>query len=226
MRILSIKSIILAFAITLVVSLPKLSSGQISQRKGGLLRNKIEEAHITIQELTIDENIAIPIIISPFAIKKSKELISGEIKRLHKVKNITIKSERKGEVIRAIIPMNLLFQPNDTILWNKAEYMLRPFTRYTYKPDMFHILIVTHSDGTGSAEYNLNLTTKRAKAIMQWFENKGADKTYIATYGMGSEEQLEDNTSEENRKKNRRTEIYIIPAEALIKQAERGKVSL
>lgn len=225
MDIFRINRTLLALAVTFSALSTEMASGQLRERTGGLLRNKVEEEHIIIQELTIDENVAVPVIISPFASRKTKELIAGEAKRLQKVKNITVKTERKGEVLRTAIPMDLLFLPNDTVLWSRAEYSLRPFARYTDKPDMFHILIVTHSDDTGSAEYNLNLTTKRARAIMRWFESNGADKTYIATYGMGSEEPLGENNSEANRKRNRRAEIYVIPAEAFIKQAERGKIS-
>lgn len=187
-------------------------------------RNKEKEVRINIQELTLDENIAVPEIVSPYASRKIRELVGDEIKRLQKVKGVSVSAERDGEVVKAVIPMESLFLPNDTLLWERAQYALRPFVRYIEQPDMFHLLIVTHSDGTGSAEYNLNLTDRRAREIRQWFIDNGGNGEMIAIYGCGAEDPIVGNNSIENRRKNRRTDIYIVPGNTLIKQAERGKI--
>lgn len=187
-------------------------------------RNKVKEVTINIQELTLDENIAVPEIVSPYAARKIRELARDEIKRLQKVKGISVTSERDGEVMKAVIPMESLFLPNDTLLWERAQYSLRPFAKYIARPDMFHMLIVTHSDGTGSAEYNLNLTDRRAQEIRKWFIDNGGAEEMIAIYGCGAEDPIAGNNSIENRRRNRRTDIYIVPGNALIKQAERGKI--
>lgn len=188
-------------------------------------RNKDKEVTVNIQELTLDENIAVPEIKSPYASRKVRELVTDEIKRLQKVKGITVTAERDGEVIKGVVLMEALFLPNDTLLWERAQYALRPFVRYIAQPDMFHMLIVTHSDGTGSPEYNLNLTDRRAYEIRQWLIDNGACAEMIAIYGCGAEDPVAGNNSIENRRRNRRTEFYIVPGNALIKQAERGKIS-
>ena len=66
-------------------------------------RNKVKEVTINIQELTLDENIAVPEIVSPYAARKIRELARDEIKRLQKVKGISVTSERDGEVMKAAI---------------------------------------------------------------------------------------------------------------------------
>ncbi len=187
-------------------------------------RDKANEVVINIQELTLDENIAVPEIKSPYAAKKIRELLDDEVRRLNKVKGITVSEERNGEVVKAVIPMDMLFLPNDTLLWNRAHLVLRPFVRYISEPGMFSLLVVTHSDGTGSAGYNLNLTDRRASEIRKWLIDNGGNGEMIAIYGCGAEEPVAGSNSIENRRKNRRADIYIVPARTLIKQAERGKI--
>lgn len=187
-------------------------------------RDKESEVVINIQELTLDENIAVPEIESPFAAKKIREFVDDEVRRLNKVRGITVSEERDGEVIKAVIPMDLLFLPNDTLLWDRAQFALRPFVRYASQPGVFNMLVVTHSDGTGSAEYNLNLTDKRAREIRNWFIDNGCAGEAIAIYGCGAEDPVAEDNSIENRRRNRRTDIYIVPGNTLIKQAERGKI--
>lgn len=188
---------------------------------------KTEQPVIDVHTLTIDENKNLLQIQSSIARKKIKEYMANEQKRLLKVKNISaVKLEREGEILKAVLPMEKLFLPNDVTLWNRAEMMLRPFVKYFEQKGVFHILIVTHSDNTGSIDYNLTLTSSRAEAILQWFITEGADKEGVVTYAMGGEEPLNKNRTMAERAQNRRAEIYIIPGEEMIRQAQRGKLDI
>ena len=89
-------------------------------------REKKDEIHINIHELTLEENIKIPVPASS-AVNNLKTALSQEVRRLSRIKHAQLSTPRKGEVIKVVIPMDQLFQPNDTLLWDRAELILRPF---------------------------------------------------------------------------------------------------
>lgn len=126
---------------------------------------------------------------------------------------------RDGEVIKLELPMQTLFAPNDTLLSQKATKQLAPLR--TLQSPRYNIAIVAHADNTGSDSYTQRLTQQRADAIVGWLMQEGATATSIATYPMGSTQPLYPNNSVENRAKNRRVEIYIIPTTELVEELRR-----
>jgi len=67
-----------------------------------------------------------------------------------------------------------------------------------------------HTCDLGSEEYNLKLSERRAQAIKDYLTSAGADPDSIKVNSFGETSPLVPNTSEENRKKNRRVEIKIL----------------
>ena len=186
----------------------------------GLKKNNVVEEHPDIFEFTIDQNLVVP-----ETGQYSDQIRSAqdrEIKRLQKIKNITLATLRGGEVIRITIPMSQLFLPNDTVLNAKSDLVLRPYLPYMRVPDYYHILLVAHSDDTGSESYLMQLSSARANAVFDWFKNNGGNVDYLVPYGVGGYDPLKKNDSMDNRADNRRLEIYLIPAEEMILQAKKG----
>lgn len=72
------------------------------------------------------------------------------------------------------------------------------------------INIVGHTDNVGPEETNLKLSADRAKAVRDWFVSEGIDSTRIAYEGKGSSDPIADNSTEEGRSQNRRTEILVV----------------
>lgn len=66
-----------------------------------------------------------------------------------------------------------------------------------------------HTDNTGTAEYNLTLSKRRAAAIKKYLVASGIDESRITTIGYGLEKPVADNNSREGRQLNRRTEFKI-----------------
>ncbi len=135
-----------------------------------------------------------------------------------------IEAFRKKEVILITIPAHLLFAPNSTELLSGAATYLSPIKRYMKDSDMFRVLLVMHTDNTGSEEYRENITGDRVDAVTSWFEENGADTSYTFSYAFGDEQPLVPNTSMENRSKNRRLEIYLMPGEKMLQEAKKGKI--
>lgn len=74
-----------------------------------------------------------------------------------------------------------------------------------------HLSIVGHTDSTGPASYNQQLSLRRAGAVEQYLRNEGVIPQRLSVYGMGEEEPRASNATEAGRRLNRRVEIIIEP---------------
>jgi OOP family OmpA-OmpF porin len=73
------------------------------------------------------------------------------------------------------------------------------------------IEIAGHTDAIGTDDYNLNLSERRAKSVMQYLLEKGQiEKDRITIVFFGESKPIESNDTKEGRKKNRRVEFKII----------------
>ena len=141
-------------------------------------------------------------------------------------KNITIDAIRNREVLVVTIPAHDLFGPNSTELVHGANKYLDPFKRYLKEPDMFRVLIVMHTDNTGSEAYREDITMKRAEAVFEWFENAGCNTDFLFPFAMSDDIPLVPNDSFNNRDRNRRLEIFLIPGEQMVEMAKKGRIAL
>ena len=71
-----------------------------------------------------------------------------------------------------------------------------------------------HTDSTGSEDYNLELSKKRAMAVKNELLAQNLDNERIETIGFGEGKPVADNSTESGRQLNRRVEIVIVPPPA------------
>ena len=64
-----------------------------------------------------------------------------------------------------------------------------------------------HTDNTGSAQRNKQLSTERANTVMYALAGKGIDIKRLKATGFGSEKPIKANDTEENKAQNRRVEL-------------------
>lgn len=72
--------------------------------------------------------------------------------------------------------------------------------------------VVGHADSTGRADYNQNLSERRALSVADYLTGRGGvlrDRLYVE--GRGSSQPIASNSTEEGRAKNRRVEIVVRP---------------
>jgi OOP family OmpA-OmpF porin len=71
------------------------------------------------------------------------------------------------------------------------------------------VKISGHTDNTGNEAHNLTLSKRRADVVAEYLVNNGIDINRVETFGFGSAKPLLANTTDEERKKNRRVELLI-----------------
>ena len=74
------------------------------------------------------------------------------------------------------------------------------------------IEISGHTDNMGVREYNQELSTQRARTIAEYLQNELSGKRFLYA-GYGPDRPVADNSTEEGRALNRRTEINIVSVE-------------
>lgn len=162
-------------------------------------------------------------LIQKFQAKEGKNrLLNGKYNPSGECK---VEAFRNKEVLLITIPAHLLFDPNDTDLKSGADEYLVAIKRYLKEPDMFRVMLVMHTDNTGSDEYRDRLTVERVNSVFDWFEDSGVNTKYLFSYALGDEMPLKPNDSMENRRQNRRLEIYLVPGTKMVEQAQKGRIA-
>lgn len=67
--------------------------------------------------------------------------------------------------------------------------------------------IIGHTDNTGGRDHNMQLSLNRAESVKQWFVSQGIAASRITTIGMGPDDPISSNDSEEGRFQNRRIDF-------------------
>ncbi len=91
-----------------------------------------------------------------------------------------------------------------------AEKVLSEFVKLmSLYPDL-EIEIQGHTDNTGTAQHNLDLSGKRAETVKQFIVLYGIESSRLVSKGYGLTNPIESNDTEEGRAKNRRVELMKI----------------
>jgi outer membrane protein OmpA-like peptidoglycan-associated protein len=78
-----------------------------------------------------------------------------------------------------------------------------------------NMVVIGHTDSTGSASYNQTLSENRASSVATYIEGQGVSPTRVQTEGMGETDPRASNDNEAGRQLNRRVEIFIVPEEGI-----------
>lgn len=105
-----------------------------------------------------------------------------------------------------IIP-DLLFEFNADHLSSKANPVLELLWDLVSQNIFSRIVIEGHTDNVGKADYNNDLSTRRAESIGKFLKAQGLPTDKIKTVGFGGTRPRFDNRTKEGRDKNRRVEI-------------------
>lgn len=180
-------------------------------------RVNLDKYHQEITELSVDDNLRSPSVPGKF-MTGAQSTMSALGTRLSRAGMNTDLSERDGLVLMVTVPVAELFSANDTVLSDAGRTKLKPIAQPLRVPDKYKLLIVVHSDDTGTAEYLNNLTRARADAIRQWIDEQGIPVDGVVPYGLGFDEPVNVEVSRKGRASNRRVEFYFVPGPIMIEE--------
>lgn len=186
------------------------------------LQVEAKKKKVDIYELSLDDNLELPEITNDKQCDRIQDY-QYQVAVALKKSNYDVELMRDEEVVVVTIPASQLFNANDTVLTSVGMSLLKPFVKFLKNPGFYKMLLVMHSDNTGSDKYTLNLTRDRVNAVFDWFD-ENASVDYVVPYALGDTDPVVDNNSMTNRKRNRRLEIYLVPEDGMIAQAKKGKI--
>ncbi len=125
---------------------------------------------------------------------------------LLKIKGMTTKQDTRGFVMT--LNGAVLFATAKSELLPNAQKRLADVVT-ALKEDPRSITIVGHTDATGSADTNQQLSQRRAEAVRAYLISHGIPEDRVRAQGMGPNEPVADNKSAEGRANNRRVEIIL-----------------
>lgn len=126
--------------------------------------------------------------------------------RMQKVKRIDFRLTplRKGE---KIILDNLYFDANKSIIKPESFEELNRLYDFLKANPGTTIEIGGHTNGLCSETYCEKLSLNRANAVREYLIGKGIDGMRVSTFGYGSKQPIDTNSTPEGRKRNQRVEI-------------------
>jgi OOP family OmpA-OmpF porin len=99
------------------------------------------------------------------------------------------------------------FELNRAKLTGKAKEILDQ-SAATLKKSGVSVTVAGHTDSTGEADYNMDLSKARAKAVVDYLTSRGVSRDKLSVKGFGEEKPVADNSSSIGRAKNRRVELH------------------
>lgn len=129
---------------------------------------------------------------------------------------------REGEGIIVKFDSGILFDVNKSDLKAAAMSNIQNLAKSLKDNPETNVLIIGHTDNTGSDDYNAKLSERRAEAVKTFAMNQGVAGSRLNTQGKGENEPIADNSTEDGRSKNRRVEIVIVANEQLKEEAKRN----
>jgi outer membrane protein OmpA-like peptidoglycan-associated protein len=107
----------------------------------------------------------------------------------------------------------LLFDFDSSALRSGARQDLQDFATSMKDYPETEILVVGHTDSKGSADYNQDLSQRRAGSAADYLINQGISADRLRTEGRGETEPVATNDTEAGRQQNRRVEVAIFASE-------------
>jgi outer membrane protein OmpA-like peptidoglycan-associated protein len=138
-------------------------------------------------------------------------------------KSDTIHDQLRGELNDRIANLDdyksakdvtVLFKFNSDVLTDDARQELDQLTNSVGSLKRYFIAIQGFTDKTGTPEYNLALSRRRAEAVQTYLVSKHSVPVYrIQIVGLGHDKPLNDEKTRSDREKNRRVEVVVFTAD-------------
>jgi len=134
-----------------------------------------------------------------------------------------VKSELNAELNERIANLDdykpagdvvVLFKFNSSVLTDEAKEQLNQLAKVGSMKRYF-VAIEGFTDKTGTPEYNLGLSRRRAEAVQTYLVAQRNVPVYrIQIVGLGKDKPLNDEKTRDDRQKNRRVQVTVFSADS------------
>lgn len=139
---------------------------------------------------------------------------------LEQIEGAQVEKVNEGEAIKVTFESGILFATNSSTLNTASRASLDKFaTSLRNNPDT-DVKIYGHTDSTGSDAINNPLSQRRAESVYNYLVSKGTAGSRMVSEGFGSTQPVADNNTVAGREQNRRVEVYILPNDKMIRDAQ------
>jgi outer membrane protein OmpA-like peptidoglycan-associated protein len=128
--------------------------------------------------------------------------------------------ERIGEGIKITFDSGLLFDWDKSDLRTQAKTNIESLAKILNKYPDTDILIEGDTDSTGSEDYNLKLSERRAQSVANYLMGLSVPSSRISMVGLGEMNPIASNDTDYGRQQNRRVEVAIFANDQLKKAAQ------
>ncbi len=127
--------------------------------------------------------------------------------------NPNISVTQEGDLLRVTMPQDILFAVDSTELSGSLQSDLAALSANLNQYPDTTAQIIGHTDNTGDATYNQDLSVRRAESVSAALTTNGVAAYRLSATGQGEDNPVASNLTEEGRAQNRRVDILIRSAE-------------
>ena len=124
-----------------------------------------------------------------------------------------VKIVNTGDRLIVTMPQDILFNTDSALVRSDLRSDLRALASNLQSYPDTTVDVLGHTDNTGTAAYNQNLSSRRASAVATVLMDAGVAPSRIRSFGRGEDEPIASNLTPEGRHQNRRVEIVIRPVQ-------------
>lgn len=121
-----------------------------------------------------------------------------------------VQVQRNGDELNLIMPGNITFNTDEFAIRGEFYQVLDSVAQVLYKFTDTRLLVNGHTDSTGAADYNYNLSNRRAQSVANYLASQGVDQNRLISQGMGPDQPIASNATDSGRAQNRRVELKIV----------------
>ncbi|NER60750.1 OmpA family protein [Pseudomonas sp. MAFF212428] len=125
--------------------------------------------------------------------------------------NTGVEVQREGDQIKLIMPGNITFATDSANIapsfYSPLNNLANSFKQYNQNT----IEVVGFTDSTGSRQHNMDLSQRRAQAVVTYLTSQGVDGSRVSARGLGPDQPIASNADANGRAQNRRVEVNLKP---------------